>query len=92
MPEGSADRAGFALWFPTIHGGDAAGRLAHADSAQLGYQLPLPQLFVVAGKAAHDAPLLVRLLFWGCGAALAAGGAAVVRSSLLHREGASGGG
>lgn len=73
-----AIRAGFASWFPTIHGGDAAGRLAHADSVQLGYQLPLPQLLVVAGKAAHDDPLFVRLLFSACGAVLAAGGAALL--------------
>lgn len=71
-------RAGLAWGFPTIHGGDAAGRLAQADSLLLGYQLPVPQLFVVAAKAWRDDPLLVRLIFSGWGALLAAGGAALV--------------
>jgi hypothetical protein len=64
---GTAIRGGFALAFPTIHGGDAAARLAHADQLILGYQLPFPQVFVMLGKALSDDPLLVRLIFclWG---------------------------
>jgi hypothetical protein len=67
MALGAAIRGGFALAFPTIHGGDAAARLAHADQLILGYQLPFPQVFVMLGKALSDDPVLVRLIFclWG---------------------------
>jgi len=66
-------RLALALIFPTVHGGDAAARLAHADSLVLGYQLPLPQAFVALGKAVIDDPRLARLIFCFWGAALAAG-------------------
>jgi len=59
--------------FPTIHGGDAAARLAHADTLVLGYQLPLPQLFVALGKAMSDDPIVVRWIFCLWGATLVAG-------------------
>lgn len=75
---GSALRLAFAFGFPTIHGGDASARLAHADTLVLGYQLPLPQVFVVAGKWIQDDPLLVRLIFCVWGGALAAGIAALL--------------
>ena len=69
----AAVRIAFAAAFPTIHGGDAAARLAHADTLVLGYQLPLPQVFVALGKAASDDPLGVRVIFCLWGATLAAG-------------------
>lgn len=69
----TAVRAVFALAYPTIHGGDAAARLAHADAFLLGYQLPLPQAFVVLAKSQADDPLLARLIFCGFGGALASG-------------------
>ncbi|MBK5254816.1 MAG: hypothetical protein JJE39_02170 [Vicinamibacteria bacterium] len=68
-----AARVALVVGFPTLYGGDAAGRLAHADTLVLGYQLPLPQLFVVAGKALHDDPILTRLIFCVWGGVLAAG-------------------
>jgi hypothetical protein len=82
----SAVRATFTLAYPTIHGGDAAARLAHADSLVLGYQLPLAQLFVVLGKAVADDPVFVRLLFCAWGGVLAAGVTALL--SLRHPEAA----
>ncbi|HQZ16797.1 MAG TPA: hypothetical protein PLD86_07985, partial [Vicinamibacteria bacterium] len=69
----AAVRIAFAAAFPTIHGGDAAARLAHADTLVLGYQLPLPQVFVALGKAASDDPMGVRVIFCLWGATLAAG-------------------
>ncbi len=81
----TAVRAAFALSFPTIHGGDATARLAGASSVLLGYQLPLPQLMVVAGKAILDDPLLVRLIFCFWGGLLAAGLVALLGLTLDSR-------
>lgn len=69
----AAARIALAVAFPTIHGGDAAARLAHADTVVLGYQLPLAQIFVALGKALSDDPMMVRLIFCLWGAALVAG-------------------
>jgi len=69
----TAFRIALVFVFPTIHGGDAAARLANAGTIVLGYQLPLPQLFVVLGKAVLDDPVLVRLIFCVWGGLLAAG-------------------
>jgi hypothetical protein len=71
--------------FPTIHGGDAAARIAHADTLVLGYQLPLPQAFVVLGKGLADDPLLVRLIFSIWGGILASGFTALVALGLGSR-------
>lgn len=71
-------RAAFAAIFPTIHGGDAAARLAHPNELVLGYQLPLPQLFVAIGKSILDNPIGVRLLFCMWGGVLAGGFTALV--------------
>jgi hypothetical protein len=87
----AAVRIGFALAFPTIHGGDAAARLAHADTLVLGYQLPLPQLFVVLGKAISDDPLATRLIFCLWGATLAAGMTAWLTATLGSRAAFFGG-
>ena len=73
------------LLFPTIHGGDAAARIAHADTLVLGYQLPLPQAFVALGKAAFDDPLAVRLIFAIWGGILASGMTALVALGLGSR-------
>jgi hypothetical protein len=75
---GTAVRTVFALGFPTIHGGDAAARLAHADRLILGYQLPFPQASVILGKALCDDPVLVRLIFSLWGGVAAAGLTALV--------------
>jgi hypothetical protein len=87
----AAVRIGFVLAFPTIHGGDAAARLAHADTFVLGYQLPLPQLFVVLGKVMSDDPVVVRLIscFWG--AILAAGLTALLALVVESRAALFGG-
>lgn len=69
----AAARIALVLNFPTIHGGDASARLAHADTLVLGYQLPLPQIFVALGKTMSDDPVVVRLVFCLWGATLAAG-------------------
>ena len=69
----AALRISLAAAFPTIHGGDAAARLAHADTLVLGYQLPLPQIFVAAGKGISDDPAVVRVIFCLWGATLTAG-------------------
>ncbi len=81
-----AIRAVFIAFFPTIHGGDAAGRLANPGTFVLGYQLPLPQMFVGIGRFASDDPVLVRGVFAVWGAALAAGGVALL--TLAHKPGA----
>ena len=73
------------LAFPTIHGGDAAARLANADSLVLGYQLPLPQGFVWLGKALSDDPVLVRLLFCLWGGVLVSGLAALLSLQTAPR-------
>lgn len=82
----TASRTAFALAFPTIHGGDAAARLANADRVILGYQLPLPQALVVLGKAIHDDPLLVRLTFCLFGGLLAAGVTALLGLAVSSRS------
>ena len=64
--------------FPTIHGGDASARLAHAETLILGYQLPLPQLFVIIARALSDDPALTRMVFCLWGGLLAAGMAALL--------------
>jgi len=87
----AAVRIGFVLAFPTIHGGDAAARLAHADTLVLGYQLPLPQLFVALGKAMSDDPLLVRLIFSLWGAVLASGLTALLAVGFGSRAALFGG-
>ncbi len=87
----AAVRIGFVLAFPTIHGGDAAARLAHADRFVLGYQLPLPQAFVILGKAMSEDPLLVRLIFSLWGAVLASGMAALLAIGLGSRAALFGG-
>lgn len=74
----AALRAALATAFPTIHGGDAAARLANAGTLVLGYQLPLPQAFVTLGRVLSDDPLTTRLIFCLWGAFLAAGVAALV--------------
>ena len=71
-------RVALILSFPTIHGGDSSARLAHATTLVLGYQLPVPQAFVAAGKAINDDPLLVRFIFCLWGGVLAAGVAALI--------------
>ncbi len=78
-------RTAFALLFPTIHGSDATARLANAGSFLLGYQLPLPQIMVMAGKAIQDDPLLVRLIFCAWGGLLAAGLTALLGLALDSR-------
>lgn len=70
-------RMAFVVGYPTIHGGDAAARLAHADAFVLGYQLPLPQAFVVLGKTISDDPIVARLIFSAWGGVLASGLAAL---------------
>ncbi len=80
-----ASRAAFVLSFPTIHGGDAAARLANAGTLILGYQLPLPQALVVFGKTVHDDPLLVRLIFCAFGGLLAAGVTALLGLAVSSR-------
>jgi hypothetical protein len=85
---GAAFRIGLAIAFPTIHGGDATARLASADTFVLGYQLPLPQAFVVLGKAVSDDPLLVRVIFCVWGGILAAGLTALL---ALHEGSAAAG-
>ena len=75
----------FVLSFPTIHGGDAAARLANADTVNLGYQLPIPQALVILGKTLHDDPLLVRLIFCAFGGLLAAGGTALLGLAVSAR-------
>lgn len=87
----AATRLALALTFPTVHGGDAAARLAHADSLVLGYQLPLPQAFVALGKAVSDDPWLVRLIFCFWGAALAAGLTALLARFTSSRAALFGG-
>jgi hypothetical protein len=82
---GASIRGGFALAFPTIHGGDAAARLAHAGQLILGYQLPVPQAFVMLGKALSDDPVLVRLLFCLWGGVAAAGFTALLSLCVSPR-------
>ena len=81
----TALRIAFVIAFPTLHGGDAAARLAHADMLVLGYQLPLPQLFVMLGKSIADDPRLVRVLFCIWGGVLAAGLTALLALTIGHR-------
>lgn len=77
---GALLRGAFALAFPTIHGGDAAARLAHPDTLILGYQLPLPQIFVALARHASDSPVPARIVFclWGGFLAAALAGFAAV--------------
>jgi hypothetical protein len=91
MALATALRVVFALAFPAIHGGDASARLAHADTLILGYQLPLPQVFVALGKWLADDPLIVRLVFCAWGGALAAGVAALLARTLGARAALFGG-
>lgn len=78
-------RMALAVVFPIVHGGDASARLAHADTLVLGYQLPLPQLFVALGKTVSDDPVVVRLIFSLWGAALAAGMTALLALFVSSR-------
>lgn len=87
----AAVRIGFAAAFPTIHGGDAAARLAQADAIVLGYQLPLPQIFVALGKALSDDPMGVRVIFCLWGAALVAGMTALLGLAASPRAALFGG-
>lgn len=87
----AAVRVALALAFPTLHGGDAAARIAHADTLVLGYQLPVPQVFVALGKALSDDPVLVRLIFCLWGAALAAGMTALLALAIGSRAAVFGG-
>ncbi len=87
----AAVRISFAAAFPTIHGGDAAARLAQADTIVLGYQLPIPQIFVALGKAASDDPMGVRVIFCLWGAALAAGMTALLSLAASPRAALFGG-
>jgi hypothetical protein len=75
----AAVRGTLAAWFPTIHGGDAAARLAQAGTLVLGYQLPLPQVFVTVGRSLSNDPLVARFIFCLWGAFLAAGLATLMR-------------
>jgi hypothetical protein len=81
----TAFRITLVLVFPTIHGGDAAARLANTGTLVLGYQLPLPQLFVVLGKAVLDDPVLVRLIFCVWGGLLVAGATALLSLGVDSR-------
>jgi len=81
----AAVRIALALAFPTIYGGDTVARLAHADTLVLAYQLPLPQIFVMLGKAMNDDPVIVRLIFCVFGATLAAGMTALLTLGLDSR-------
>ena len=74
----AAVRGAMILAFPTVHGGDSVARLANASTFVLAYQLPLPQAFVVVGKAISDDPLLARFFFCIWGGVLAAGVTALV--------------
>jgi len=81
-------RAALVVSFPTLHGGDAAARLSQPNELVLGYQLPLPQLFVAIGKALFDDPIAVRLIFCLWGGVLVAGFAALVAMGVGARAGA----
>ncbi len=81
-------RAALAVSFPTIHGGDAAARLARPNELVLGYQLPLPQLFVAIGKTLCDDPIAVRLVFCLWGGVLVAGFTALVSMGVGATAGA----
>ncbi len=83
----TVERSVFVLSFPTIHGGDAAARIAGASELNLGYQLPLPQLFVAVVRSLFDDPIGVRLLFAAWGGVLTSGLAALVGLGAGQRAG-----